>query len=456
MGINFPNAPTTGQLYPQPAVAGVPVYRWDGTVWTTVGGAIGGKTAVYTDGTTPMTAQLQLVDPPVGGLSATSKNYVDASDAGMIKYTAQALTEPQRVQTRQNIFAAPFDAEAYNGIQINGAFDVSQDKGFGVNVSSSGYFCDSWIILNSGAQVAPVQVAANIYYVGGIPNIAWITPSTPNASPAAGDYCVLSNNIEGYRMRRVSWGGGVAQPITLAFWSFHHRTGLYSIGVCNADGSRSYTTTYTHAVSDVGQYNVITIPGCPDGTWNSGTGYGMGVRFGVMGGSNWVAASINSWLSTNTYMAPGAVNGIAATTDAFRITGLVVLPGSEAPPASRSAYIIRPYDQELLLCKRYFYNGVPPLRGVVAGAVGSSGTALSRLSCWHPVPMRAIPVLTMTAALPIFDGNTTTTIASVGGNADCTTTVLEFDAVAAAVQLNGRPAMVYQGSGGNINVDARL
>jgi hypothetical protein len=33
MGINFPNAPTTGQLYPQPAVAGMPVYRWDGAKW---------------------------------------------------------------------------------------------------------------------------------------------------------------------------------------------------------------------------------------------------------------------------------------------------------------------------------------------------------------------------------------------------------------------------------------
>jgi hypothetical protein len=33
MGINFPNAPAINQLYPQPAVAGVPVYRWDGQKW---------------------------------------------------------------------------------------------------------------------------------------------------------------------------------------------------------------------------------------------------------------------------------------------------------------------------------------------------------------------------------------------------------------------------------------
>jgi hypothetical protein len=32
--LDFPNSPTVGQLYPSPPVAGVPVYRWDGTVWT--------------------------------------------------------------------------------------------------------------------------------------------------------------------------------------------------------------------------------------------------------------------------------------------------------------------------------------------------------------------------------------------------------------------------------------
>jgi hypothetical protein len=33
--LDFPNSPSIGQLYPQPLVAGVPVYRWDGEKWTT-------------------------------------------------------------------------------------------------------------------------------------------------------------------------------------------------------------------------------------------------------------------------------------------------------------------------------------------------------------------------------------------------------------------------------------
>ena len=33
MGINFPASPVIGQFYPDPALAGIPQYRWDGTVW---------------------------------------------------------------------------------------------------------------------------------------------------------------------------------------------------------------------------------------------------------------------------------------------------------------------------------------------------------------------------------------------------------------------------------------
>jgi hypothetical protein len=40
MGLNFPNAPTVGQVFPAPPVAGVPLWRWDGTVWAMTGGPV--------------------------------------------------------------------------------------------------------------------------------------------------------------------------------------------------------------------------------------------------------------------------------------------------------------------------------------------------------------------------------------------------------------------------------
>jgi hypothetical protein len=34
MAFDFPNSPTPGQTYPSPAIAGTPVYTWDGFEWT--------------------------------------------------------------------------------------------------------------------------------------------------------------------------------------------------------------------------------------------------------------------------------------------------------------------------------------------------------------------------------------------------------------------------------------
>jgi len=39
MGINFPASPAVGTLHPDPAQAGIPQYRWDGTVWTAAAAA---------------------------------------------------------------------------------------------------------------------------------------------------------------------------------------------------------------------------------------------------------------------------------------------------------------------------------------------------------------------------------------------------------------------------------
>jgi hypothetical protein len=101
MGINFPNAPTLNQLYPQPPVVGLPVYKWDGEKWTVPAAAGTTKTPVYTDGSTPMTAQLKLFgSPPVATNDAAPKNYVDATLAGTIKADGSVpMTGQLTVQT---------------------------------------------------------------------------------------------------------------------------------------------------------------------------------------------------------------------------------------------------------------------------------------------------------------------------------------------------------------------
>jgi hypothetical protein len=74
---DFPSAPTVGQKYPATPVQNVPTYTWDGEKWTTIGAPTGGRTPVYTDGSTPMAAALTLAGDPANPTDAADKHYVD-------------------------------------------------------------------------------------------------------------------------------------------------------------------------------------------------------------------------------------------------------------------------------------------------------------------------------------------------------------------------------------------
>lgn len=423
MGINFPASPTVGQKYPQPAVAGIPVYTWDGEKWTTVGGSV----AAYA----PPSTTLPLMDatPAVIGIetayargdhvhpSDTTKynasnpdGYQTAMQVGTsvaalaVRYdVAQALSVIQQQQARQNVYAAPFDALAYSGLQINGGMEVSQERGsVATNVNGS-YVCDGWKLYLAGAMV-PSAAAAVSPFVPGFSSVIYSLVATAAPSLAASDQTFIANLIEGWRIARLAWGTANAQPVTISFWSGHHRTGLYSVSVRNGASNRSYVASYTQAAADVPQFNVITIPGDTTGTWTIDNTVGIALQFAMASGANATAPAANAWQGGNFIAAPGQVNGIAATSDIFRITGVVVLPGSEAPSAARSPFVMRPFPQELELCKRYFeksYNyATLPGAVVVAGTNGILfGTApvvgnFCMVSVPYTVEKRAAPTLT--------------------------------------------------------------
>jgi hypothetical protein len=102
------------------------------------------------------------------------------------------------------------------------------------------------------------------------------------------------------------------------------------------------------------------------------------------------------------------------------LSGVTVLPGNEAPSAARSPFIMRPYDQELLLCMRQYrktsggVNSEPTLY-----AFQNAGSTVG-VGYTHPVPMRAAPTITTVGswsvsncAQPTFSSDATSYIAYV-------------------------------------------
>ena len=74
------------------------------------------------------------------------------------------------------------------------------------------------------------------------------------------------------------------------------------------------------------------------------------VVFALMMGSTF-STTPGAWVAGDFYGATGTQNIHTSTGDSIRFTGVTILPGIEAPSAGRSAFIMRPYDQELVTCQ---------------------------------------------------------------------------------------------------------
>jgi hypothetical protein len=269
--------------------------------------------------------------------------------------TDSGATMGQRSQARANVYAAPFDALAYNGMQINGSMEVSQEKGsalVGGLTNTAAYVVDGWFAQTIGVQVITGNQETAV--PSGYANAFQMYVQVANTSPAAGDFCIFHQNIEGYRVVRLGFGTANAQPITIAFWVRANRPGPYSGSLFNRLADRCCPFAFTINASNTWEYKTVTVPGDTTGTWDKGNTNGLGLAFTMMAGSNMTAAA-GVWVGGGLKVGvTGTTNGVAATTDSMLITGVVVLPGIEAPSAARSALIMRPYDQELVTCQRYF------------------------------------------------------------------------------------------------------
>jgi len=307
-------------------------------------------------------------------------------------------TIPLGVATKQYVDARAGDAMAYSGMQTNGNFDVSQEFGT-TNRTGVGYFCDGWTVNYAGGMVITSGIGATGDPRKQYQAYAFATTALP--SLGTNGYAAIAHYIEGYRAARLAWGTANAVPITVCFWSNHSRAGLYTGAIRNAAADRSYVFSYTQATVNVAQWNIITIPGCTDGVWNYANSIGLALFFTQAAGTAFNAPSANTWYSANYFSLAGQVNNVQAVNDTCRLMSVIVLPGTQAPTAAQSPLLMRPFDQELLMCKRYWQKtydyatapGTATQVGMVSNrSAGSDLYSYAGVFYFSP-SMRAIPTV---------------------------------------------------------------
>jgi hypothetical protein len=356
------------------------------------------ESAVYNGFTNDVALQLNGPIPVSAGGTGGSDAASAAATLGVVTGKAvMTYTEAEKTQARSNIYAAPLDALAYNGMQVNGSMEVSQENGT-VSVSvvnTAKHAVDGWQLETAGAQtmIGVTALGAVSGAPAGFSTVLQAYPTVLNTSPAAGDYAQLTQGIEGYRTSRLGWGTANASPITISFWAASVRAGTYSIAVTNGAFNRSYAATFTLG-TNVWEYKTVTIPGDTTGTWDKTNGRGMTIRFGMLTGSNYATAP-NVWTASGKLGATGTSNMVSTTGDTLLLTGIVVFPGNETPSAARSPLIMRPFDQELLTCRRYYrhYGGANAYDTVAWGYAYS--TAAAQIDGTFDVPMRSAPTATL-------------------------------------------------------------
>ncbi|MBR0753523.1 hypothetical protein JQ604_15145 [Bradyrhizobium jicamae] len=367
------------------------VYNYSGSSWGSPVGNIRGPQGIQGPaGPVP--------EAPSDGAYYTRRNgaWFDGSGA-LVRFDAAqpAITVAQKAIARANVYAAPLDAQSFNNLLINGAFDVNQDPGgTGGTTTHASAFCDGWNLYSVGTAGAWGRcVPSPNFPAPGSNFMGDIEIGTGQASLGANDAVAMYQVIEGYRLARLGFGSASCQPMFLCFWTAHIRPGIYSGSVKNIASAFCYVFEYTQVASGVAQFNVIQIP--PQTTGPAPTltnGAGLYVTFVVAAGSS-LRAAAGAWLGTTTGViaSNNQINGAQANTDRFQIGNIFLAPGNEAPTSDRAHLLMRPYGEELRTCQRYVETGTWQL-----GSISSS--IANRNYVWtipYKMLKRASPTLTV-------------------------------------------------------------
>jgi hypothetical protein len=316
--------------------------------------------------------------------------------------------------SRTLLAAAPSEALAYSGMQVNGAMEVAQENGTSVvALTATGALQFKYLLdgVMAGTRGTFAATAQQVAAPSGMPaaKALKIAVTTVQSSLGANDELTVMLPIEGVRTSRLLSGTSLANPQSLGFWFCAHRTGAYSGSVMNAGKTRACPFSFTVTAADTPQWISLSganaIAADTAGTWLNDSNVGSYLTICLAAGSSRVGTAAAWTTTTSPGLAgvTGTSNGVGSTSDIFYIGNLIALPGVELPPSDRAPFIMRPFDQERLACMRYWQKSCDYATAVgAAGAfggvdvflpIGSTGDIKTQIM--FPVPMRAVPAITL-------------------------------------------------------------
>jgi hypothetical protein len=222
--------------------------------------------------------------------------------------------------------------------------------------------------------------------------------TTADASPAAGDYILFQQAIEGQNLQHILKGDSSnAKKLTLSFWIKSNKTGTYIVELYDVDNTRQISKSYTISSASTWEKKEITFDGDTTGTLDNDNASSLLMVWHFGAGSTFSSGTLNtSWASSvNANRAVGQVNLADSTSNELYITGIQLEVGSKA-----TDFEFEPFETTLRKCQRYYFKlerdeaATPTVQpynhATYVGPVGQYGSATNAVvGIYLPTPQRA-------------------------------------------------------------------
>jgi hypothetical protein len=209
--------------------------------------------------------------------------------------------------------------------------------------------------------------------------------TTADASPAAGDYIIYNQRIEGQNLQHLLKGTSDAKKLTLTFWIKSNKTGTYICELYDNDNNRSISKSYTIDSASTWEKKTITFEGDTTGTLDNDNAASLYAQWWFGAGSNSTSGTLQtSWGTlTAANRAVGQVNLADSTSNELYITGCQLEVGSTA-----SGFEFEPFEAIQRKCQRYYETGA--FMGIYGAGNNTYGWG------YYKATKRAAPTVTMT------------------------------------------------------------
>jgi hypothetical protein len=294
----------------------------------------------------------------------------------------------------------------------NGAMQVAQRGTSVTGINNGGYnTADRWLLSTEAAMFGTwTQTVENDAPTGsGLRKSLKVLCTTADASPAAGDYLLITQTLEGQDVQRIAKGTSSAQQLTLSFWVKSNVTGTYVCDVRDLDNTRVVSAAYSISASATWEKKTITFPADTTGALDNDNAGSLAAEFWLGAGSTYTAGTLSTVWSTSitTNRATGQTNLAAATNNYWQITGVQL----EVGPTG-TGFEFKSFGQELAECQRYYFRNTSSSAYAGFGpGIAYSTTRVDAL-VQHPTAMRIAPTGIDTSALAVSDSLTVTAVTS--------------------------------------------